>query len=209
MPQSLKQINISDKDYLGTTSYIQWSAERISDCYKRCSDVNKVSDTYSLGEPVWKGLSNIVYICIQYSRLCPWILFAWGRIYQAFTSFFLKEIKHCYLYQGFECERDFLFSVGKTSSLEVHENYFILSSVPPDTECTFQVSLNCRVWLILSSRLNFYWVCKEQACCSGERTCAWSGAGMNPRDDAICGLSLGFLLGSKSVFFTYFSFSLP
>lgn len=33
----------------------------------------------------------------------------------------------------------FLFSVGKTSSLEVHENYFILSSVPPDTECTFQV----------------------------------------------------------------------
>lgn len=28
---------------------------------------------------------------------------------------------------------------GKTSSLEVHENYFILSSVPPDTECTFQV----------------------------------------------------------------------
>ena len=42
----------------------------------------------------------------------------------------------------------FLFSVGKTSSLEVHENYFILSSVPPDTECTFQVSLNCLVWLI-------------------------------------------------------------
>lgn len=28
---------------------------------------------------------------------------------------------------------------GKTSSLEVHENYFILSSLPPDTEFTFQV----------------------------------------------------------------------
>lgn len=153
-------------------------------------------------------ISNIACMCLQYLRSCPWILFAWGRVNQVFTSFFLKEIHHCYLYQGFESEWCFLFSVGKTSSLEVHENYFILSSVPPDTECTFQVSLNCLVWLI-SSRLKFYWVWKEQAYCSGERTHAWSGAGMNLRDDAICGLSLGFLLCSKRVFFTYFSFSLP
>lgn len=93
-------------------------------------------------------ISNIACMCLQYLRSCPWILFAWGRVNQAFTSFFLKEIHHCYLYQGFESEWRFLFSVGKTSSLEVHENYFILSSVPPDTECTFQVSLNCLVWLI-------------------------------------------------------------
>lgn len=33
----------------------------------------------------------------------------------------------------------FLYYWGKTSSLEVHENYFILSSLPPDTEFTFQV----------------------------------------------------------------------
>lgn len=31
------------------------------------------------------------------------------------------------------------YLLGKTSSLEVHENYFILSSLPPDTEFTFQV----------------------------------------------------------------------
>ena len=33
----------------------------------------------------------------------------------------------------------FLYLLGKTSSLEVHGNYFILSSLPPDTEFTFQV----------------------------------------------------------------------
>ena len=102
----------------------------------------------NLSERVTVIISNSVYMCLEYSRLCLWMLFAWGRVYQAFTSFFLREIHHCYLYQGFESERDFLFSVGKTSSLEIHENYFILSSVPPDTECTFQVSLNCLVWLI-------------------------------------------------------------
>ena len=32
------------------------------------------------------------------------------------------------------------YLLGKTSSLEVHENYFILSSLPPDTEFTFQVN---------------------------------------------------------------------
>ena len=31
------------------------------------------------------------------------------------------------------------YLLGKTSSLEVHGNYFILSSLPPDTEFTFQV----------------------------------------------------------------------
>lgn len=37
-------------------------------------------------------------------------------------------------------------TVGKTTSLEIHENYFILSSLPPDTEYAFQVSLNFVIW---------------------------------------------------------------
>ena len=35
----------------------------------------------------------------------------------------------------------FLYTIGKTASLEVHENYFVSSGLPPDTEYTFQVSL--------------------------------------------------------------------
>lgn len=43
---------------------------------------------------------------------------------------------------------EFVYSVGKTYNLEIHENYFMLPSLPPDTEFTFQVS-RCIKWMNL------------------------------------------------------------
>ena len=74
------------------------------------------------------------------------------------------------------------YLLGKTSSLEVHENYFILSSLPPDTEFTFQVnkkipqfvlihrmSTNCVVptgWVPQANNLSIFllYICLKGVC---------------------------------------------